>query len=147
MAPANELIRHCFQPRVLFLTTPDVEAIARKNGLEFVELLRPFCRVDEPLHFSDHNGNRLELPPPFRFQSSSAQHSSSSPNPASSRAKLSELVSRLFSTDDEDDQTTGGKSTMEKSRALPIELEYRANECVVQRVSGEVHRQSADIRA
>jgi hypothetical protein len=44
MNPEDELkrlLRNAFRPTILVKTTPDVEKIMEKNGLRFIDLLRP----------------------------------------------------------------------------------------------------------
>ena len=40
----KKLIKDVFRPTILVKTTPDVEKIMAKNGMKFIDLLRP-CEV------------------------------------------------------------------------------------------------------
>jgi hypothetical protein len=37
----KKLLKNAFRPTILVKTTPDVEKIMEKNGLRFIDLLRP----------------------------------------------------------------------------------------------------------
>jgi len=42
---AREFIQDVFSPMVAVLCSSDVETVCQKNGLSFVELIQPFCRL------------------------------------------------------------------------------------------------------
>jgi len=43
----KEWVRTAFTPVVMVMSHPDVEATCQKNGLSFVDLLRPFCQIND----------------------------------------------------------------------------------------------------
>jgi hypothetical protein len=42
----REVVARNFSPKVAVVASPDAQEVCRKNNLSFVELLRPFERLD-----------------------------------------------------------------------------------------------------
>lgn len=52
---AKEFIEDVFSPMVAVLCSAEVETVCQKNGLSFVELIQPFCRLTSEAHIRDPN--------------------------------------------------------------------------------------------
>eukprot|EP00794_Sanderia_malayensis_P018865 gene18865-20765_t len=50
---AYDFIKDAFSPLVAVLTSEDAEMVSQKNGLSFVELIRPFCQLSKDVHIRD----------------------------------------------------------------------------------------------
>uniref|UniRef100_A0A3B3WCQ8 Trafficking protein particle complex 8 n=1 Tax=Poecilia mexicana TaxID=48701 RepID=A0A3B3WCQ8_9TELE len=89
----HEFIQDSFVPMIAVLCSGEAERVTRKNNLNFVELLRPFCRLTSEGHIRDPN-NQLQTVKNLRICVSNVV---TSPSPsaslgASQNRLLSEVV-------------------------------------------------------
>ncbi|KAL3319222.1 Trafficking protein particle complex 8 [Cichlidogyrus casuarinus] len=89
LVESESLIKAFLSPHVGILSTPDVDTICKKNNLNFIEMLKPFCQISKDVPFCDpgtssHNVKNLRL----IFRDLRIPHIS----PASSKRQLSEVV-------------------------------------------------------
>ena len=57
----KEFLQECFPPRLLCLVSEDAQEICQKNNLDFVQLIRPFCRPTQELIASDLTNRRFYM--------------------------------------------------------------------------------------
>uniref|UniRef100_M4AVQ5 Trafficking protein particle complex subunit 8 n=1 Tax=Xiphophorus maculatus TaxID=8083 RepID=M4AVQ5_XIPMA len=89
----HEFIQDSFVPMIAVLCSGEAERVTRKNNLNFVELLRPFCRLTSEGHLRDPN-NQLQTVKNLRICVSNVV---TSPSPSASLGSsqnrhLSEVV-------------------------------------------------------
>ncbi|KAF4524659.1 hypothetical protein B566_EDAN012241, partial [Ephemera danica] len=65
--PVVELVQSAFPPLVAALVSPQAEAACRKNNLNFVEMLQPFCNLPSDAHIRDPSGALLPIRPGLRL--------------------------------------------------------------------------------
>nr|XP_006816958.1 PREDICTED: trafficking protein particle complex subunit 8-like [Saccoglossus kowalevskii] len=58
---AQEFIQNAFGPMVAVLCSHDAEVLCQKNNLSFVEMVRPFCKLNTEAHIRDPAGQVLTL--------------------------------------------------------------------------------------
>uniref|UniRef100_A0A3P9Q799 Trafficking protein particle complex subunit 8 n=1 Tax=Poecilia reticulata TaxID=8081 RepID=A0A3P9Q799_POERE len=86
----QEFIQDSFVPMIAVLCSGEAERVTRKNNLNFVELLRPFCRLTSEGHIRDPN-NQLQTVKNLRICVSNVV---TSPSPS---ASLGPSQNRLLS--------------------------------------------------
>lgn len=52
----QEFIKNAFTPQIAVMCTPLAEKCCQKNNLDFIELLQPFCRLNNDVTYKDPNG-------------------------------------------------------------------------------------------
>ncbi|KAL3290126.1 hypothetical protein HHI36_023491 [Cryptolaemus montrouzieri] len=52
----QEFIKTAFIPQIAVICSPQAEQCCEKNNLSFVELLQPFCKLNNDIYCKDHNG-------------------------------------------------------------------------------------------
>ncbi|XP_059476343.1 trafficking protein particle complex subunit 8 [Neocloeon triangulifer] len=87
----SELIQSAFPPMIAALVTPLAEDACRKNNLNFVEMLQPFCSLPNDAHIRDPSGLVLSIRPGLRV---SLQYATwEPPAPPQARKWLNEAAS------------------------------------------------------
>uniref|UniRef100_A0A3B5KZV1 Uncharacterized protein n=1 Tax=Xiphophorus couchianus TaxID=32473 RepID=A0A3B5KZV1_9TELE len=87
----HEFIQDSFVPMIAVLCSGEAERVTRKNNLNFVELLRPFCRLTSEGHIRDPN-NQLQTVKNLRICVSNVVTSPSASLGSSQNRHLSEVV-------------------------------------------------------
>ncbi|XP_054880101.1 trafficking protein particle complex subunit 8 isoform X2 [Poeciliopsis prolifica] len=89
----HEFIQDSFVPKIAVLCSAEADRVTRKNNLNFVELLKPFCRLTSEGHIRDPN-NQLQTVKNLRICVSNVVTSPSPPasDGSSQNRLLSEVV-------------------------------------------------------
>ncbi|XP_045613313.1 trafficking protein particle complex subunit 8 [Procambarus clarkii] len=57
----HEYIQNAFAPQVAILCSEDADNLCLKNNLRFVELIQPFCRLNNEIRIADPSGNTVPV--------------------------------------------------------------------------------------
>ncbi|KAJ8926890.1 hypothetical protein NQ314_020741 [Rhamnusium bicolor] len=57
----QEFIKNAFTPQVAVMCTPLAEKCCQKNNLDFIELLQPFSRLNNDVHYKDPTGLTISI--------------------------------------------------------------------------------------
>ncbi|KAK4309286.1 hypothetical protein Pmani_019075 [Petrolisthes manimaculis] len=57
----HEYIQNAFAPQVAILCSEDADNLCLKNNLRFVELIQPFCRLNNEIRIADPSGNTVPI--------------------------------------------------------------------------------------
>ncbi|XP_042232153.1 trafficking protein particle complex subunit 8-like isoform X3 [Homarus americanus] len=57
----HEYLQNAFAPQVAILCSEDADNLCLKNNLRFVELIQPFCRLNNEIRIADPSGNTVPI--------------------------------------------------------------------------------------
>lgn len=112
----HEYIQNAFAPQVAILCSEDADNLCLKNNLRFVELIQPFCRLNNEVRIADPSGNTV---PVRSLRVVFEDMNRRPPQPTLGKKLLSEVVSTT-PWDRPITRTVGASGTRE---ALDLELQ------------------------
>ncbi|XP_071516837.1 trafficking protein particle complex subunit 8 isoform X2 [Panulirus ornatus] len=112
----HEYIQNSFAPQVAILCSEDADNLCLKNNLRFVELIQPFCRLNNEIRIADPSGNTV---PVRNLRVVFEDMNRRPPQPTLGKKLLSEVVSTT-AWDRPVTRTVGASGTRE---ALELELQ------------------------